>query len=328
MALTILHSTAPDGNFSASGASAWTAQHTVSGSLPETSLSFSDTTAGNVSASAHGFAPKFPNNTTTFLRGDGTYAAPTASVTWDTISAAAGSATTANATNNIVYNTAPTADSKVAWTFGEASAATNGTSTSGVPNQVLLQLSTLAASTQSPLSVYSRGTHVFSVSPTSAQIFGANGGTNTPMYSFASANSAGMWYTTTTMNRVVITVDGSGNDVLWVTAKQNLGFTAYGATNPTWGFQGDIGTGIYRAAASSVGISGNGTSLAVFTGGTNIALFRMSAMLFANLGTPADGSFAFCSDCDPGTLFNSTCASAGTKTGSFARRVNGAWLCD
>lgn len=36
-----------------------------------------DDTNGNVSASAHGFAPKFPNNTTTFLRGDGAYAAPT-----------------------------------------------------------------------------------------------------------------------------------------------------------------------------------------------------------------------------------------------------------
>lgn len=34
-----------------------------------------DNTDLNVSATAHGLCPKFPNNTTTFLRGDGTYAA-------------------------------------------------------------------------------------------------------------------------------------------------------------------------------------------------------------------------------------------------------------
>lgn len=36
----------------------------------------SDVTTLNVSASAHGLCPKFPNNSTTFFRGDGTYAAP------------------------------------------------------------------------------------------------------------------------------------------------------------------------------------------------------------------------------------------------------------
>jgi len=35
-----------------------------------------DVTTLNVSASAHGLCPKLPNNTTTFFRGDGTYAAP------------------------------------------------------------------------------------------------------------------------------------------------------------------------------------------------------------------------------------------------------------
>lgn len=37
-----------------------------------------DVTTLDVSATAHGLTPKFPNNTTTFLRGDGTYAAPPA----------------------------------------------------------------------------------------------------------------------------------------------------------------------------------------------------------------------------------------------------------
>lgn len=39
-----------------------------------------DVTTNNVSATAHGWCPKFPNNTTTFLRGDGTYTAPVSGV--------------------------------------------------------------------------------------------------------------------------------------------------------------------------------------------------------------------------------------------------------
>lgn len=46
--------------------------------LPEGGLSLTDLTTANASATAHGFLPKWPNNTTTFLRGDGTYAAPSA----------------------------------------------------------------------------------------------------------------------------------------------------------------------------------------------------------------------------------------------------------
>lgn len=48
------------------------ALNTIS-NITETMLSLSDVTTGNVSTSAHGFAPKAPNNTTNFLRGDGTW---------------------------------------------------------------------------------------------------------------------------------------------------------------------------------------------------------------------------------------------------------------
>ncbi|GEM_PF-4211716 len=37
-----------------------------------------DNTTNNVSTTAHGYVPKVPNNTTTFLRGDATFATPTA----------------------------------------------------------------------------------------------------------------------------------------------------------------------------------------------------------------------------------------------------------
>lgn len=48
----------------------------------EADITLSDNVTNDVSAVAHGFAPKFPNNTTTFLRGDGTYAAPVSSFSW------------------------------------------------------------------------------------------------------------------------------------------------------------------------------------------------------------------------------------------------------
>ncbi len=54
-----------------------TGTQTLTGkSIAETQLTFTDITTNNASASAHGFVPKWPNNTTTFFRGDGTFAAP------------------------------------------------------------------------------------------------------------------------------------------------------------------------------------------------------------------------------------------------------------
>lgn len=68
--------------------------------LPEAGLTLADNTTNDVSATKHGFAPKIPNNTTTFLRGDATYAAPT-------ITCASGSTSrdisTANGTQTIAH---------------------------------------------------------------------------------------------------------------------------------------------------------------------------------------------------------------------------------
>jgi hypothetical protein len=48
----------------------------TTGSIPESKVTFTDITTGNVSTSNHGFAPKAPNDTTKYLRGDGTWAVP------------------------------------------------------------------------------------------------------------------------------------------------------------------------------------------------------------------------------------------------------------
>lgn len=49
---------------------------------------------------------------------------------------------------------------------------------------------------------------------------------------------------------------------------------------------------------------------------------QLGPVLFAALGTPADGAIAFCSDCTKAT----PCADSGT--GALAKRLNGAWDCD
>lgn len=157
--------------------------------LPEGGLSLTDITTANASASAHGFVPKWPNNTTTFFRGDGTYAAPTAAVTLDGITAAtADQSGIANADWNVRWNWAKTTNSEVAFEIGESTASTGGT---GVA-QVILRASTLAGSTAVPFQVATRGTNVFSISATTQQIFAANGTVAAPIYSFAGATTTGL----------------------------------------------------------------------------------------------------------------------------------------
>lgn len=202
--LVVKSSTAADGTFSATGATVWNAG--MSPSSGQLSAAFGGTGVDG-SAAANGAIP-IGNGTgftlATLTQGTGvtitngagtiTIAASGGSSTWDTIGAAAADGTTNNGVNRIVYNTAPTANNRIAWRFTESSAATNGTSTSGVPNQVLLQLDTLASSTQSPLKVLTRGTHVFSVSPTATQILGANGTASAPLYSFAANTGLGLYH--------------------------------------------------------------------------------------------------------------------------------------
>jgi len=56
------------------GSSNITTLGTIStGSIPESKLTFTDITTGDVSTSYHGFVPKAPNDTTKFLSGGGTY---------------------------------------------------------------------------------------------------------------------------------------------------------------------------------------------------------------------------------------------------------------
>lgn len=75
---------------------------------------------------------------------------------------------------------------------------------------------------------------------------------------------------------------------------------------------------VYDAAGTQEAILSSRTQTNSATGGR----LGLTAITFANLDAAADGSLMFCSDCtkaDP---------CAGSGTGAFAKRQNGAWVCD
>ena len=241
------------------------------------------------------------------------------------ITAATGSNTLANGNNTgQVWNWANTTNSTVAFTFGETTAATNGTSTSGVPNQVLLKLTTLAASTQSPLSVYSQGNHVFSVSPTTAQILAANGNGSSVTYSFAGSTNSGMFMSGSNLTFSAggaAFLQSSGGSVVFNKTAVCLGGTS---TAPSLTDGPFTVTGLYWPANHTIAIADTVSGeVARFTGGNaNYGYMTMMAVTFANLPAAANGSVLYCSDC---TIANPC---AGSGTGALAKRLNGAWVCN
>lgn len=108
--------------------------------LPEAGLAITDVTTANVSATAHGFAPKFPNNTTTFLRGDGTYAVPPG-VTAGTVTSV--SVTTANGVSGTVATATTTpAISLALGAITPASVYTGTSGSAGISGYTFLSVET------------------------------------------------------------------------------------------------------------------------------------------------------------------------------------------
>ncbi|MGH8743836.1 MAG: hypothetical protein ACREUY_06105, partial [Burkholderiales bacterium] len=179
MPLDLAPVTAADGTFSAAGSTAWAAGFR----LPDTAVTPASYTLASITVDQQG-------------RITGASSGAAGGSTLDAITAAvADQAGIANADWNIRWNWFKVTNSEDAFTFGESSAATGGTSTSGVPNQVLLKLATRAASTMSPLSVYSRAAHVFSVSPTDRQILlDAGSGAANPTLAFSTDVDTGIYY--------------------------------------------------------------------------------------------------------------------------------------
>ena len=121
-------------------------------------------------------------------------------------SSALSAITAAVATNSIAWNgnipqewsLDTNTNNTIMFAATETTPSTGGTSSSGVPNQVMWRLGTLPTSTMSPLSVYSRGLHVFNASATTQQILAGkvnDGGT--PAYSFTNSTSTGLAWDST-----------------------------------------------------------------------------------------------------------------------------------
>lgn len=157
-----------------------------------------------------------------------------------------------NADWNIRWNWKKTTDNEVAFELGESVASTGGTSTLGVPNQVLGKFSTLATSTMSPLSVWESGLHVFSVSPTKQQILAANGAAANPIYGFASDLNTGIYWSSA--DTFVLVAGGTGT--LTISATQALGLSGTAAVPSIGGQTGQ--DGFFFAVSDLVGVSVGG----------------------------------------------------------------------
>lgn len=113
-------------------------------------------------------------------------------------------------------------------------------------------------------------------------------------------------------------------------------WAAFGA-----GYTGDMGTLIARAATPAGMFIQDGvfdflsaTGQTPGSATTMTSKFRVNldgtarfttGLAFASLGTPADGTFVYCTDCTVTGAGDNTCAGSGT--GALAIRLNGAWRC-
>lgn len=93
-------------------------------------------------------------------------------------------------------------------------------------------------------------------------------------------------------------------------------------------------------AAATAGVGFDVTSDGTFkvrdrtqaAGTVDVPTIVMGATAIASLGTPANGTIRYCNDCTVTTAATcpatqASCVCAGSGTGAFARRINGAWYC-
>lgn len=151
---------------------------TSGGVATDATLSMSDITTNNVSTTQHGFAPKAPNNTTTFLRGDATYAAPAGGsstmVGYSTLLSAAGEVDETDTSGGTTV-------------FGTSGAQMDVTTTAGSrteSSRTVLNFTTLDFSVDSQFSTLYKATNV--ASPGAASI----------VHGYAQTNAADITFTT------------------------------------------------------------------------------------------------------------------------------------
>jgi hypothetical protein len=92
-----------------------------------------------------------------------------------------------------------------------------------------------------------------------------------------------------------------------------------GTTSWAAGLDNDSATDVYVISNSAAAGTSNAVSFAT---GTLLGQMTLTGQTFANIGTPANGTIAYCSDC---TIAN-PCAGGGT--GAIGKRLNGVWVCN
>lgn len=101
-----------------------------------------------------------------------------------------------------------------------------------------------------------------------------------------------------------------------VTVSHSVSFTGYDGAGGTVAHQASI----LADSAGNLSLQPSaGAAMAVLNSGAGLGF---PGTTFASLGTPANGTLTFCSDC---TIAN-PCAGAGN--GAFGKRLNGVWVCN
>ncbi|HLW52742.1 MAG TPA: hypothetical protein VKW06_07855 [Candidatus Angelobacter sp.] len=139
-----------------------------------------------------------------------------------------------------------------------------------------------------------------------SRYFSGGAGSNSPLVAYATNGFPTVGW---------IDPTGAADQKNWdaLATKNNFGIRALTDNNAT----ANVALQCNRGSATTV------TSCQIGSlNDTSHVLFQPDSFTFANLGTPANGSMVFCSNC---TIAN-PCASGGT--GAIAKRLNGAWVCN
>lgn len=116
--------------------------------------------------------------------------------------------------------------------------------------------------------------------------------------------------------RFAISSTADGNARFTNTAGTDFGLLQFGGTTSAFPALKRSGALLHVRLADDSGYSSIVANI-VYPNG-----LEFGPTLFANLVTPANGSFRYCSDC---TI---TAVCAGSGTGAFAKRLNGVWVCN
>jgi hypothetical protein len=111
-------------------------------------------------------------------------------------------------------------------------------------------------------------------------------------------------------------ISGSGTISLGATTSPSAQVQVFSQSASRIGLRVDTASSPSAAIAD---FTNNGTSKHTLNSDGSVLY---GPVTFSNLGTPGNGTFVYCSDC----TIAATCAGSGT--GAFAKRLNGAWVCN